>query len=122
MGDEGLLAIDNEAHAAAGLARQQGRDQFNVEGFGAAAETAADMRLDHANPRHVHAENLRQHQMHVIGHLGRGMHGHPIAHRVVVGNRGVHFHLVLADLGTIVDALAHQVGCVESSLDVAELE
>src|SRR6516164_7980094 len=70
-------------------------------------KTAADMRLDHADSRHVYVENLRQHQVHVIGHLGGGMNGHAIAHRVVIGDGGVHFHLVLTDLGAIVDALAH---------------
>ena len=122
MGDEGLLAVDHEAHAAAGLARQQRRDQFDIERLGAAAEAAADMRLDHADARHVHAEDLRQHQVHVIRHLRRGMHGDAVAHRVVVGDRRVHLHLVLADLGAIVGALAHQIGAGKGRLDVAELE
>ena len=122
MGDEGLLAVDHKPHAAAGLARQQRGDQFHIQSFGAAAEAAADMRLDHPDSRHVHAENLRQHQVHVIGHLGRSMHGHAITHCVVVGDRRVHLHLVLADLGAIVDAFADKVGCIERSVDIAELE
>src|SRR5262249_4753087 len=76
MGDEGFFAIDDKAHAAAGFAGEQSRDQFDIERLGAAAETAADMRLDHADPRHVHVEDLRQHQVYVIRHLRRGMHGH----------------------------------------------
>ena len=42
MGDEGLLAVDHDAHGAAGLARQQRGDQLDVERLGAAAEAAAD--------------------------------------------------------------------------------
>jgi hypothetical protein len=34
----------------------------------------------------------------------------------------VHFHLVLADLGAVVAALAHQIGCGKALLDTAELE
>ncbi len=122
MGDEGLFAIDDEPHAAARLAREQSRDQFDVERLGAAAKAAADMRFDYANPRHVHVENLRQHQVHVIRHLRRSVHGHAIANRVVIGDRGVHFHLVLADFGAIIDALAHQIGAGKSCFDVAEFE
>jgi hypothetical protein len=66
--------------------------------------------LDHADARHVHAEYLRQHQVHVVRHLGRGVHGDAVAHHVVVGDRGVHLHLVLAHLGAIVGAFANQVG------------
>ena len=122
MGDEGLLAVDHHAHAAAGLAREQRRDQLDVEAFGAAAEAAADMRLDHADARHVHVECLRQHQVDVIGNLGAGMHRHAVAHGVVFGDRGVHLHLVLADLGAIVGALAHEVGVAQALLHAAELE
>ena len=122
MGDEGLLAVDHHAHGAAGLARQQRGDQLDVERLGAAAEAAADMRLDHADARHVHVEDLRQHQVHVVGHLRGGVHGHAVAHGVVVGDRGVHLHLVLADLGAVVGALAHQIGLGEALRDVAELE
>ena len=122
VGDEGLLAVDHDAHAAADLARQQRRDQLDVERLGAAAEAAADMRLDHADARHVHVEDLRQHQVHVVRHLGRGVHGDAVAHRVVVGDRGVHLHLVLAHLGAVVGAFAHQVGRGKSRRDVAELE
>ena len=122
MGDEGLLAVHHHAHGAAGTARQQRGDQLDVEGLGAAAEAAADMRLDHADARHVHVEDLRQHQVHVIRHLGAGMHGHAVALDVVVGDRGVHLHLVLADLGAVVAPFAHQVGFGETLLDIAKLE
>ncbi len=122
MGDEGFLAVDDGAHDAAGLAGEQRGDQFDIQRLGAAAEAAADMRLDHADARHVHAENVGQHQVHVIGHLGRGMHGHAVAHRVVVGDRGVHLHLHLADFRAVIDALAHQIGIGEGLLDIAELE
>ena len=50
------------------------------------------------------------------------MHGHAVALGVVVGDRGVHLHLVLADLGAVVGALAHEVGFGEALLDAAELE
>ena len=122
MGDEGLLAVDHGAHAAAGLARQQRGDQFDVERLGAAAEAAADMRLDHADARHVHVEDLRQHQVDVVRHLRRGMHRHAIALGVVVGDRRVHLHLVLADLGAVVGALAHQIGLREAFRHAAQFE
>ena len=122
MGDEGLLAVDHEPHAALGLARQQRRDQLDVERLGAAAEAAADMRLDHADPRHVHGEDLRQHQVDVVGDLRGGMHRHAVALGVVARDRGVHLHLVLADLGAIVGRLAHEIGVGEGLLDIAELE
>ena len=122
MGDEGLLAVDHHAHAAAGAAREQRGDELDVERFGAAAEAAADMRLDHADLRHVHVEDLRQHQVDVIGHLRAGVHGHALAHGVVFGDRGMHLHLVLTDLGAIVAALAHEIGALEALLHAAELE
>ena len=50
------------------------------------------------------------------------MHGHAVAIGIVVGDRGVHLHLVLADLGAVVGAFAHQIGLGEALLDVAELE
>ena len=103
-------------------ARQQRRDQLDVEALGAAAEAAADERLDDADPRHVHVEDLGQHQVHVVGHLGGGMHGHAVAHRVVVGDRGVHLHLVLAHLGAIVGGLAHEIGRGKARRHVAQLE
>ena len=74
MGDERVLAVDDHAHGAADPARQQSGDQLHVEALGAAAEAAADERLHHADARHVHAEDLRQHQVHVVGHLRGGMH------------------------------------------------
>ena len=114
MGDESLLAVDHHAHAAADLARQQRGDQLDIERLGAATEAAADMRLDHADARHVHVEDLRQHQMHVVGHLRAGMDGHAVAHGVVFGDRRVHLHLVLADLGAIVGPLAHEIGLAQS--------
>ena len=122
MGDEGLFAGGHQAHAAAGLAREQRRDQLDVERLGAAAEAAADMRLDHPDARHLHVEDLGEHQVHVVGHLGAGVDRHAVALGVVVGERGVHLHLVLADLGAIVGALAHEVGLREAFRGVAELE
>ena len=50
------------------------------------------------------------------------MNGHAIAHRVVIGDGGVHFHLVLTDLGAIVDALAHQIGRGKGGFDIAKFE
>ena len=122
MGDEGFLAVDHDAHAAADLAGEQRGDQLDIERLGAAAKTAADMGLDHADARHVHGEDLRQHQVHVVRHLGRGVHGNAITHHVVVGDRGVHLHLVLAHLGAIVGAFADQVGRRKGRRDIAELE
>jgi len=122
MGDERLFAVDHQPHAAFGLAREQRGDQLDVQRLGAAAEAAADMRLHHADLRHVHGEDLRQHQVHVVGHLGGGVHRHTVALGVVARDRGVHLHLVLADLGAIVGRLAHQVGAGERLLDIAKLE
>src|SRR5438477_12499000 len=64
MGDEGLLAVGHHAHAAADLAGEKRGDELDVERLGAAAEPAADMRLDHADARHVHVKDLAQHEMH----------------------------------------------------------
>ena len=114
MGDEGFLAVGDDAHFAARLARQQRGDDLEIQRLGAAAEAAADMRLDHADARHLHAEDLRQHQVHVVGHLRRGMHGHAVAQRVVFGDRRVQLHLLLADLGAVIGALAHQIGLARS--------
>ena len=122
MGDERLLAVDHHAHASAGALREQSGDQLDVERLGAAAEPAADMRLDHTDARHVHVEDLRQHEVHVVRHLGAGMHGHAVALAVVVGDCGVHFHLVLAHLGAVVARLAHEIGLAKALLDAAELE
>ena len=122
MGDEGFFARRHQPHGAVAFARQQRGDQLNIERLGAAAKAAADMRLDHADARHVHAEGLRQHQVHVVGHLRRGMHGHAVAQRIVFGDGRVHLHLVLADLGAIVAAFAHQIGLGETLLGRAELE
>src|SRR5438067_2230323 len=52
MRDERFLAVDHQAHAAVGLAREQGRDQLDIKRFRAAAEAAADMRFDHTDARH----------------------------------------------------------------------
>src|SRR5215471_2659860 len=68
MGDECLLAVDDHTNTAARLAGEQRRYQLNVQRFGATAEPAADIRLHHADPRHVHAEDLREHKMHVVRH------------------------------------------------------
>ncbi len=122
MGDERVLAVDHHAHRAADLARQQRRDQLDVERLGAAAEAAADERLHHADARHVQPEDLGEHQVHVVGHLRGSVHGEAVAYRVVVGDRRVHLHLVLAHLGAIVGGLAHQVSRRERLRDIAELE
>ncbi len=50
------------------------------------------------------------------------MHGHAVALAVVVGDRGVHLHLVLAHLGAVVARLAHEVGLGKALPDAAQLE
>src|SRR5947208_15960971 len=60
MGDEGLLAIDHEAHRTPDLAGEQRCNQFDIERLGGAAKAAADMRLDHADAPHVPAKDLAQ--------------------------------------------------------------
>ena len=122
VGNEGFFPVDHRAHGAAGLSCEQCRDQFDIERLGAASETATDKWLHHPNVRHVHVEDLRQHKMHVIRHLRGGMHGHTPAHRVVFGNRGMHFHLDLAHLGAIGRRLAHEIGLREPLIDIAKLE
>jgi hypothetical protein len=47
------------------------------------------------------------------------MHGHAIAHRIVIGDRCMHLHLILADLGAVVDAFANQIGRGKCRLDIA---
>ena len=122
MGDEGLFARRHHAHGGIGLARQECGDQLDVQRLGATAETAADMRLDHADARHVHAEDLRQHQVHVVGNLCGRMHRHAVAHGIVFRDRGVHLHLVLADLGAVIRAFAHEIGFGEALRRRAKLE
>jgi hypothetical protein len=113
MGDERVLAV-SMMRTARRPARQQRGDQLDVEALGAAAEAAADERL-HRGSRHVHVEDLGQHQVHVVGHLGGGVHGEAVAHGVVLGERRVHLHLVLADLGAVVGGLAHEIGLGEAA-------
>jgi len=60
--------------------------------------------------------------MDVVRHLGAGVHGHALALGVVIRDRGVHLHLVLADLGAVIGAFAHQIGLGKPLLDAAELE
>jgi hypothetical protein len=50
------------------------------------------------------------------------MHRHAVAHGVVFGDRRVHLHLVLADLGAVIGAFAHQIGLGEALRGRAELE
>ncbi len=50
------------------------------------------------------------------------MNGHAVALDIVFGDRGVHFHLVLADLGAVVAALAYDVGLGKTLLHAAQLE
>ena len=50
------------------------------------------------------------------------MHGDAVALGVIVGDRRMHLHLVLAHFRAVVDAFAHQIGFGESRIDVAELE
>ena len=56
VGEEGLLAGGHEAHRTARLAGEEGADDLDVEGLGAAAEAAPDVRLDHPNPRLLQVE------------------------------------------------------------------
>ena len=122
VGDEGSLAAEHDAHGATGAARQQRRDQFHIQALGATAEAAANERLDDTDLRHVHVQDLRQHQVHVIRHLGTGVHGQPVACNVVIGDCRMHLHLVLANLGAIVGRLAHEHRFAEALGYVAELE
>ena len=122
VGDEGLLAAGDDADRALGGARQQGADEVDVQGLGARPEAAADVRLDDADARLLHLQGLGQHEVHVIGHLGRGADRDAPALGVVIGEDGVGLALHLADLGTIVGLLAHQVGGLEAAIDVAEFE
>ena len=50
------------------------------------------------------------------------MHGHALALGIVFGERGVHFHLVLAHFGAIEGLLADQIGLGKTLLDIAQLE
>ncbi len=122
MGDEGLLARGHQPHTAACTPREQCGNELHVERLGTAAEAAAHVRLDHADARHVHVENLRQHEVHVIGNLSAGVHGHAIALGVVVGGRRVHFHLVLTHLGAAIGRFADKIGVAKTLLHAAQLE
>ena len=122
MGDEGLLAGEYEAHRTPRLAREQGRDELDVERFGAAAEAAADVGLDDADARGVHLQRAREHEVNVVRHLGRGVDGHALPHRIVLGQGRMHLHLVLAHLGAEIALLAHELGLGEAGRGTAELE
>ena len=56
MGDEGFLAVGDDAHRAVALAGEQCRDQFDVEGLGAAAKPPLDIG-DQLIALHLHAED-----------------------------------------------------------------
>ena len=110
VGEEGLFAGGHEAHRPARLAGEEGADDLDVEGLGAAAEAAPDVRLDHPDPRLLQVEAAREHEVDVVGDLGARVHGEPAPLRVVVREGGVHLHLGLADLGAAVGLLPHEVG------------
>ena len=50
------------------------------------------------------------------------MHGDAIPLGIVIGERGMHLHLVLTDLGAIVDGFADEIGAGEGSHNVAKLK
>ena len=122
VGDEGLFAGGHEAHRTAGLAGEEGADDLDVEGLGAAAEAAPDVRLHHPDPRLLQVEAAREHQVHVVGHLGARVHREPAALRVVVREGRVHLHLSLADLGAAIGLLPHEVGAGKRRVHIPELE
>ena len=99
MGEEGLFAAELHQHFAAGGARQQRRDDLEIERLDARAEAAADERLHHADPRLVHFEAARQHQVQVVGDLRHALHRQPAGARVVFGERRVRLDLPMVDLG-----------------------
>jgi hypothetical protein len=121
VGDEVLFARRHQTDPRRRGARQQRADDLDVEGLGAAAEAAADVRLHHADARAVQPEAARQHQVHVVGHLRRAVHGKPFADRVVLGERGVGLHLHLAHFRAGVALLTHQVGALEGRIHLAQL-
>ena len=122
MGDESVFPADHDAHGASRPAREHGGDHLHVQRFGAAAEAAAEERLDDADLRLRHPEDLRQHQMDVIGHLRAGVNGELPAGGVVFGEGGVRLGLDLAYLGAAVFGLVDQIGLREARLDVADFE
>ena len=118
--EERLLARELELHRGARGAREQRRDDLEVQRLRAVAEPAADERLDHANPRFVHPQAAGERQMHVIGNLRHRMERQPVALGVVVGERGVGLHHRVRDLGVVELLLAHEVRGREAGVDVAE--
>ena len=121
VGDEGLLAARHEAHRATRPAGEEGADELDVEGLGTAPEAAADVGLDHPDPRLLHPQAAREHEVHVVGDLGARVHGEASPLRVVVREGGVHLHLGLADLRAAVGLLAHEVGFGMGRVHVPEL-
>ena len=121
VGDEGFLAAGNEPHPPAGGARQQGADDLDIEGLGARAEAAADMRFDDADTRLVHVQAARQHQVDIKRHLGRAMNRQVIAQRIIGGQRGVGFGLHLAHFGAMKTLFTHQIGLGKAVIDLAQI-
>ena len=120
MGEEALLARELELDRAAGRAREQRRDDLEVERLGAMAEAAADEGLDHADRRLVEREAARQRQVHVVGHLRHRVQRQPAALGVPLGERGVGLHHRVRDFRVVEALLAHEVGRAEPGIRVAE--
>ena len=121
VGDEGLLAGRHETHRAPRLAGEEGADELDVEGLGAAAEAAPDVGLDDADARLLHPQAAREHQVDVVGDLGARVHGEAPALGVVVREGRVHLHLGLADLRAAVGLLPHQIRSGEGRVHVPQL-
>ncbi len=122
VGDEGFFPVDQQAHPAAAFARQEGGNHLHIQRLGAASETACHMGLDHADFALVHLQHLGQHQVDVVGHLGRAPAGQPVAQGIVFHHRAVHLHLRLAGFGRVEAFLDHRIGVLEGLVHVAQLK
>ena len=120
--DEGLFpALQQPDPGPRGL-RKHGANELADQGFRARAEAAADMGLDHPDLRIVEPEALRDIAVYVVGHLGAGMHGEPLALIVPFGDGRVGLHMDVVDFLVVVRSLAHQVRARQALVHVAELE
>ncbi len=120
VGEEALLAREFQPHGAAGGARQQRRDDLEIERLGAVAEAATDEGLDHADRRLVEFETAGERQVDVERHLRHRVQRQPAALGVPLGQRGVRFHHRVRHFGVVERLLPDQIGSGEAGVDVAE--
>ncbi len=120
VGQEDLLAVEEDLDRTPGPAREERGDHLVRERIRLAAEGAADHRADDADPVHLHPHHLGQRAMQVVRHLGRRPDVEA-AVGVVVRDRAVRLGegVVDADEAELPPAYVRRVA--EGGADVAEV-